>query len=45
VAFGYVDSAFASPGQSLQVEIGGVLRDACVQGAPLYDPSGERMRA
>ena len=45
VAFGYVSAAHAVPGSRLQVEIDGVMRQAIVQGAPLYDPDGARMRA
>ena len=45
VAFGYVSSGYAVAGRRLQVEIDGVMRAAVVQGAPLYDPDGVRMRA
>ena len=44
MAMAYVPSALASDGQALEVEILGELRAAKVQGAPVYDPSGDRMR-
>lgn len=45
VALGYVAAEHAAPGSRLQVEILGEFHDAEVQGAPLYDPEGDRMRA
>ena len=45
VAFGYVDSVYAVDGQRLAVEIDGQMRAARVNGSPLYDPTGSRMRA
>ena len=44
MAMGYVESAYAAPGTKLEVEILGELRSAELQGAPLYDPDGKRMR-
>jgi dimethylglycine dehydrogenase len=44
VAFGYVKSEFAAHGQSLEIEIDGRMWPARVEGAPLHDPSGARMR-
>ena len=44
MAMGFVDSACAAPGTKLDVEILGELYTAVVQGAPLYDPSGDKMR-
>ena len=44
MAMGYVESAYAAPGTKLEVEILGELRSAEVQGTPLYDPDGKRMR-
>ena len=44
VALGYVPSALARDGQALEVEINGELYAATVQGAPLYDAKGGRMR-
>ena len=44
MAMGYVASASAAPGTSLQVEILGELYQAQVQGEPLYDAQGSRMR-
>ena len=44
VALGYVPTKYSTPGTKLQVEILGEMFDAEVQGAPLYDPEGSRMR-
>ena len=44
MAMGYVASEFAEAGTVLDVEILGELYPAEVQGAPLYDPDGLRMR-
>ena len=44
VAFAYVPTAFAAPGTQVDVEINGKPYPAEVQGAPLYDPKGLRMR-
>ena len=38
-------TAHSAPGAMLKVEILGELYDAEVQGAPLYDPDGARMRS
>ena len=45
MALGYVPTALAKGGQRFQVEILGQLFGAEVQGAPVYDPNGGRMRA
>ncbi len=45
MAMGYVDTASATPGTRLEVEILGEFRSAEVQGAPLYDPTGSKMRS
>ena len=44
MAMGYVDIASAAPGTQLEVEILGEFHAAEVQGSPLYDPSGAKMR-
>ena len=44
MALGYVPAALASAGTALEVEINGEMYAAEIVGAPLYDPSGERMR-
>ncbi len=44
VAMGYVSSDHAAPGRRLQVEILGQRYQAEVQGAPLYDAYGAKMR-
>ena len=44
VTLGYVPTKYSTPGTKLQVEILGEMFDAEVQGAPLYDPEGSRMR-
>jgi len=44
MAMGYVATEHAVPGTALQVEILGQMYAADVQGAPLYDLTGERMR-
>ena len=44
MAMGYVASEFASEGTSLEVEILGDTYTAEVQGRPLYDPNGSKMR-
>ena len=45
MAMGYVSADMASPEQVVQVEIMGVMYDAKVLGEPIYDASGENMRA
>ena len=45
MAMGYVASEHAEPGTQLEVEILGEFYSAEVQGAPLYDPEGSRMRS
>ena len=44
VALGYVPIEHSKPKTKLQVEILGEIYNAVVQGAPLYDPDGARMR-
>ncbi|MDB4222631.1 FAD-dependent oxidoreductase [Granulosicoccus sp.] len=44
MAMGYVESCYAVPGTLLDVEILGEFFTAEVQGKPLYDPDGFRMR-
>ena len=44
VALGYVPSDLASGGTRVDVEINGERYSAEVQGAPLYDGNGSRMR-
>jgi len=44
LAMGYVKSEHAEAGSELEVEILGEFFPAVVQGAPLYDPEGLRMR-
>ena len=45
VALGYVPTALAGDGQQLTVEINGEMFSAEVQGQPLYDSNGGRMRS
>ena len=45
MAMAYVSTPHAPAGTKLHVEILGELYDAEVQGAPLYDPDGARMRS
>ncbi len=45
MAMGYIDSAHTGAGTRVEVEILGERYTAIVQGAPLYDPTGQRMRA
>lgn len=45
MAMGYVQTAYAETGTTLDVEILGERYHAEVQGAPLYDPDGARMRS
>jgi len=45
MAMGYVETTYATPGTQLEVEIIGELYPAVVQGPPLYDPQGTRMRS
>lgn len=45
MAMGYVSADHAAPGTALEVEILGEMRTAIVQGAPLYDPEGIKMRS
>ncbi|MGC6411904.1 MAG: GcvT family protein [Candidatus Puniceispirillaceae bacterium] len=44
MAMAYVASAHAEAGTKLQVEILGEMKEAVVQGAPVYDPDGSKMR-
>ena len=44
IAMGYVNSEFAVPGKSLQIEILGEFYDAEVLGSALYDSNGANMR-
>lgn len=44
MALGYVPAELAIDGTGLEVEINGEMYSARVVGAPLYDPSGEKMR-
>ena len=44
VALGYVPTEHSNPGTKVQVEILGEIYNAEVQGKPLYDPDGTRMR-
>jgi 4-methylaminobutanoate oxidase (formaldehyde-forming) len=45
IAYGYLPSACAEPGQRLEVEIAGTWVGGQVAAEPLYDPAGERVRA
>jgi len=45
MAMGYVSLEHANEGTQLEVEILGELYPAVVQGSPLYDPTGSRMRS
>lgn len=45
MALGYVPTELAGDGQALEVEINGTLYPAAIQGQPLYDADGARMRA
>ena len=45
MAMGYVATEHAAPGTTVDVEILGELYSAQVQGEPLYDPKGLRMRS
>ena len=45
MAMGYVASEYAKPGTELEVEILGEFYPAKVEGKPLYDPEGLRMRS
>ena len=45
MALGYVPTDLAKGGQKLKVEINGEMYDAEIQGQPLYDPNGGRMRS
>ena len=45
VAFGYVPINLAKAGAKVDVEINGERFPAEIQGAPLYDPNGGRMRS
>jgi dimethylglycine dehydrogenase len=44
VAFAYVPTGMAKAGTRFDVEINGARFPAEIQGAPLYDPKGQRMR-
>jgi len=45
IALAYMAASAAQAGNACQVEILGERRDATIQARPLYDPTGERMRA
>jgi dimethylglycine dehydrogenase len=45
VALAYVQTALATPGTRLEVEVFGEMKTATVHAEPLYDPKNERMRA
>ena len=45
VAMAYVASECGAADSKVQVEILGQMYDAVVQGGPLYDPDGSRMRS
>jgi dimethylglycine dehydrogenase len=45
LAMGYVPAELASDGTALQLELLGDFYDARVTANPIYDPTGERMRA
>ncbi|WP_374307949.1 FAD-dependent oxidoreductase [Dongia sp.] len=45
VAFGYVPAELAKAGAKVDLEINGERFAAEIQGAPLYDPNGGRMRS
>ena len=45
MAMGYVATDHSEPGTTVQVEILGDFYPAKIQGKPLYDPKGERMRS
>ncbi len=45
MAMGYVSTEYSAPGTRLEVEILGQYYSAEVQGAPLYDPDGTRLRS
>ncbi|MDZ7827959.1 MAG: FAD-dependent oxidoreductase [Halofilum sp. (in: g-proteobacteria)] len=45
VALGYLPVDIAHAGEQVEIEINGVFCPATVQGEPLYDPKGERMRS
>ena len=45
VAMGYLPAALARPGTGVEIELAGSFRPARVQGRPLHDPQGARMRA
>ena len=44
MAFGYVPPELGEDGTELEVEILGEIYPAKVTAAPLYDPSGSKMR-
>ena len=44
MAMGYVSTEHSEPGTAVEVEILGEFYPAEVQGAPLYDPEGSKMR-
>ena len=45
MALGYVPAELAADGTRLEVELLGEFYPAHVQGRPLYDPEGKRMRS
>ena len=45
IAFAYLPVALAVPGTALSIEVFGEPVDAEVAREPLWDPSGERVRA
>ncbi len=45
VAMGYIPAELASNNAGWEIEILGVMRAASIQSQPIWDPTGERMRA
>ena len=45
VALGYLPSALADVGDSFEIEILGIRRNAALLKEPLFDPAGARMRS
>src|ERR1700689_666304 len=45
LAFGYVPTELAVPGETFEVEIIGQRRPARLLAEPVFDPAGQRMRA
>ena len=44
MAMGYVPTEHANAGNKVEVEILGKMYSAEIQGGPLYDPDGEKIR-